>query len=156
MATTTIDIPTVLDLLPKFEWGTVVQALRLHPFRTSVRVPKSKVPHPLSRVGFRESIGDNVGQLKDFRLVQDDGSGLHVHDFGTHYEAHLDQVDPQVDLIAHAYYDAPPYFALGAGVFAGIIAYACGAKAEGIAAVSVGTFAVTNLLIAQRESAQVQ
>jgi len=71
------------------------------------------------------SVGLPEGQDSDYRLVLADGAGLHVKDFGTHYETHIDEVHPDVDIVEHLRRDAPGVFvasgaALGAVIGGGV------------------------------------
>ncbi|MDQ2646241.1 MAG: hypothetical protein M3020_20675 [Myxococcota bacterium] len=60
------------------------------------------------------------GQRADYRLVLRDGAGLHVKDFGEHYEAHIDEFHPDVNMAEHWRKDAPSVF-VAAGVALGAI-----------------------------------
>lgn len=65
------------------------------------------------------------GQDADYRLVLLGGAGFHVRDFTTHYDAHIDQVHPDVNPVEHLRRDAPRAFiasgvALGALVGRGV------------------------------------
>jgi len=64
------------------------------------------LPHP-QVVGMTLSIGLPEGQVADYRYAFSDGSGVHVKDFGGHYQVHLDEVHPGVDPIEHLRRDAP-------------------------------------------------
>ncbi len=101
-------------------WEDVLYALRGKPWRSAIRLRKGVLPHPLE-VGMTTSTGLPVGQNADYRFVLQDGAGLHVQDFGQHYEAHLDEAHPDVNLYDHFRKDAPTTFvasgaALGAAV----------------------------------------
>lgn len=101
-------------------WTDVATILADYPWRTRLRLEKGFLPHPLSS-GMSTSSGMPEGQVADYRYAFEDGSGLHVKDFEDHYEAHLDEVHPDVNLIEHLRQDAPSVFiggsaALGAAV----------------------------------------
>lgn len=91
-------------------WNDVYQHLRLLDWRTPYRVPKHSILHPSRVEGFVRSTGINKGQLEDWRLSLEGGAGLHVHVFDDRYEAHLDEVDPSVDLVEHLRQDAPEIY----------------------------------------------
>lgn len=93
-------------------WKGMVRVLRQYEARTTFRVGKGVLSHPLA-AGMRQSIGLPEGQNADYRLVLADGAGLHVKDFGTHYEAHIDEVHPAVDAVEHLRKDAPGVFVAG-------------------------------------------
>lgn len=94
-------------------WQDVVDLLGEHPWRTRVQVPKGHLPHPQA-AGMTPSSGLPEGQVADYRYLLDGGIGLHVKDFGTHYEAHLDEVHPDVDVVEHLRQDAPHVYVGGA------------------------------------------
>ena len=127
------------------KWWVVIARLRKMPPGKELRLSKAQFAHP-RQVGMRPSIGLPKGQGADYRLRLNDGSGLHVHDFGTHYRAHLDQVDPETSLIDHLRLDAPALFVLGAGWLGNRVARAGRSKANpwGVAFVS-GLIAISLL-----------
>lgn len=101
-------------------WANVVQTLEAHPPLTIMQVGKRGTPHPRTFL-MTPSIGLPVGQSADYRRVLPCGRGFHVRDFGTHYEAHIDEVHPAVDLLEHLRRDSPGTFvAGGAGVGAAL------------------------------------
>lgn len=100
-------------------WGSVIQLLAHHSPRTVCRVEKGALPHPLA-AGMKRSIGMPEGQAADYRLVLLGGAGFHVKDFTTHYEAHIDEVHPDVNAIEHLRRDAPGTF-IASGVALGAI-----------------------------------
>ena len=101
-------------------WATVVQVLEAHPPLSILQVSKHGTPHPRT-FQMSPSLGLPVGQTADYRRVLPCGRGFHVRDFGTHYEAHIDEVHPAVDLIEHLRRDSPGTFvAGGAGVGAAL------------------------------------
>ncbi len=106
-------------------WRRVLQQLETCPRGTFLRVPRSSVLHPLD-AGFQYSIGLPRGQSADFRLTLPDCRGLHVQDFGTHYEAHVDVVDPACDLGEHLFEDAPGALVASAAGLGGLAGLAVG------------------------------
>lgn len=105
-------------------WTGLVCVLRGYQPRTIFRCEKGVLPHPLA-AGMSRSVGLPEGQDSDYRLVLADGAGLHVKDFGTHYETHIDEVHPDVDIVEHLRRDAPGVFvasgaALGAVIGGGV------------------------------------
>lgn len=93
-------------------WSEVIDILTRHPWRTRVKLPKGLLPHPAA-AGMSSSVGIPEGQVADYRLVLPDGSGLHVKDFVEYYEAHLDEVHPDVNWVEHLRQDAPGSFVGG-------------------------------------------
>ena len=82
-----------------------------------MKIPKGRLPHP-QVFKMNPSIGLPQGQRSDFRRRIRGGAGFHVKDFGTHYEAHIDRVHPEVDVVEHLRRDAPGTF-VGGGVTLG-------------------------------------
>ena len=101
-------------------WNGVIRVLSRYEPRTILRVEKGVLGHPKT-AGMTTSIGLPEGQLADYRLVLSSGAGLHVKDFGSHYEAHIDEVHPDVDAMEHLRRDAPGvYIAGGAALGAAV------------------------------------
>jgi hypothetical protein len=69
-------------------WTDVAAALDAEPKGTRVRLARALVPHPLDG-GLVRALALPVGQRADFRL-RVGGRMLLVQDFGSHYEAFLD------------------------------------------------------------------
>jgi hypothetical protein len=85
------------------------------------------------------SVGLPEGQAADYRLVLADGAGLHVKDFGTHYEAHIDEVHPEVNAVEHLRRDAPGVFVVGgAALGAAIGAGAAKSKEAALVGAAIG------------------
>jgi hypothetical protein len=104
-------------------WEEVARSLGDEQPGTVLRVPKHLVEHPRAG-GLMPSTGLPLGQSADFRLRYQDCRGLHIRDFGTYYEAHLDQVHPDCGLVDHLRQDAPgTYVAVGTalGALAGLL-----------------------------------
>ncbi len=94
-------------------WAAVVEVLMRRPWRNPIRVAKSQLPHPRA-VGMKPSVGMPLGQVADYRYALESNAGLHVRDFGHYWEAHLDEVHPDVDPVEHVRRDAPVAFIAGA------------------------------------------
>lgn len=93
-------------------WGDVLHVLRDEPLGSVVRVRRGVLLHP-EAVGMKLSAGLPMGQRADYLFALGDGSGLHVREFVAHYEAHLDEVRPNVDLVAQVRRDAPGAYVAG-------------------------------------------
>jgi hypothetical protein len=80
-------------------WHEVAHVLAAQPPGSVLRVPKHQVEHP-SAAGLSTSIGLPLGQRADFRFQYSDSTGLHVRDFGPHYEGRLDRIHPNWEFLA--------------------------------------------------------
>lgn len=100
-------------------WRRIGLQLARHPPGTVWRIEKHLVPHPEDD-GLQPSIGLPIGQSADFRLRLPNCLGLHVHDFGRHYQAHVDRVHPDCGVVEHLRRDAPEAY-LTAGVALGAL-----------------------------------
>src|SRR4051812_36024576 len=87
-------------------WAQVALHLKSQPPRSLLRLEKYAVQHPRDG-GLHPSIGLPVGQQADYRLGYPNCGGLHVRDYGTHYVAHLDRVNPACDPVGHVFQDTP-------------------------------------------------
>lgn len=77
------------------------------------------VPRPENSGLFRRSIGEQKGQVADWRAsIPGSKRGVHVVEFEDHYSAHVDRYDPNKDPIRHLLMDSPKTIlsALVAGV----------------------------------------
>ncbi len=110
-------------------WNGVVRVLKQYSPRTVVEIPKGGLPHPRA-AGLSRSIGLPEGQSSDYRALLRGGAGLHVKDFGTHYEAHIDEVHPDVDAIEHLRVDAPGVFVAGGVALGAVVARSLGASRD--------------------------
>lgn len=110
-------------------WANVARELAAHPPGTILRVPKWRYPYPVD-AGAHVSIGLPLGQSADFRWRLAGCAGLHVRDYGAHYEAHIDQVDPGCDPIEHLRQDAPEVFLAGAGAIGALLGALLGRSSE--------------------------
>ncbi len=111
-------------------WRGVVRVLRQYAPRAVVRIEKGVLSHPRG-AGMSPSIGLPEGQVADFRLALANGGGLHVKDFGTHYEAHLDEVHPDIDLVEHLRRDAPGVLVASGVALGAVIGRSVGASKDG-------------------------
>ncbi|MGC9187626.1 MAG: hypothetical protein ACP5GN_08085, partial [Fervidicoccaceae archaeon] len=79
-----------------------------------VMIQKSMLPDP-EAVGFKKALGEPKGQRADYSYPLENGGRIHLLDYGDHYRAHRDNVDPDRDPIGHLIYDSPRIaLALGA------------------------------------------
>lgn len=101
-------------------WLDVAEYLSGQDPGTIFRVPVSGMEHPLDS-GMRRSAGLPLGQRSDFRFRLDECAGLHVRDFGTHYEAHIDKVDPSCDPVEHGLQDAPGATIIGTAALGALL-----------------------------------
>lgn len=106
-------------------WHDVVFTLLHQPAGSVVRLRKGLLPHP-GTDGMTLSMGLPQGQFADYRKILRDGSGFHVRDFGQHYEAHVDQVHPEVNIYEHMRRDAPKTFVAGGTALGAAIGGALG------------------------------
>ena len=95
------------------DWRRVLEALKAESPGTILRMPKNWLPHP-EDAGAKRAIGMPMGQRADFRWRLSDCSGFHIRDFGSFYEAHIDQIDPSCDPVEHLRQDAPGGYVAGA------------------------------------------
>jgi hypothetical protein len=88
-------------------WAEVHDELARRPPRTVLPLDRGALPDPRA-LGARESVGLPRGQGVDLRFPPDAACrGLHVQAFPDRWEAHLDQVHPECDLLSHLRRDAP-------------------------------------------------
>jgi hypothetical protein len=88
-------------------WASVYGHLLQQPSGAVFRVAKWALPDPRAH-GAVPSIGWPAGQSADLRFPPDAACrGLHVHEFVDRWEAHLDRVHPDCDLVEHLRRDAP-------------------------------------------------
>lgn len=110
-------------------WQNVADQLRRQPRGSVVRYRKSLMEHPLD-AGASWSIGMPQGQIADFRLRLPGCGGLHIRDFGSHYEAHIDTVDLSCNPIEHARRDAPEVYIAGAAALGALVALMLGGNRD--------------------------
>ena len=111
----------------------VLEALERFPAGTVLPVSKKCIEHPEDH-GAKRSVGLPLGQRNDFRWRLSDCRGLHVRDFGTHYEAHIDRVDPSCSLVEHLRRDAPNAYVLGACALGGLLGLLVGGGKDALVA----------------------
>lgn len=114
-------------------WQDVASILLREPVGTTLRFRKGLLVHP-TRAGMTASIGLPQGQIADFRGRLLEGRGLHVKDFDSHYEAHIDAVHPAVNPIEHLRQDAPAVFVGGGAALGAAIGAAVGKSGSSAAA----------------------
>jgi len=104
-------------LLSVDHWLDAVPMLRASGYGVE-RLFTGAMPDP-ARDGARKSVGLPVGQRADYRLLLPSGECLHVRDYGEHYGAHLDAVDPSVSVYGHLWNDAPQILVIGGALVLG-------------------------------------
>jgi hypothetical protein len=114
-------------------WLDVLHVLDRQPPGSILRIRKALLVHP-RRAGMKVSIGLPEGQRSDYRKVISQGRGLHVKEFHAHYEAHIDRVHPEVNVVEHLRRDAPGVY-VGGGVALGATLGAALGRSEESAAV---------------------
>lgn len=66
------------------------------------------VPRPEESGLFRRSVGEQKGQVADWRAsIPGSKRGVHVVEFVEHYSAHVDRYDPGKDPLRHLLMDSP-------------------------------------------------
>jgi len=122
-----------------FWWLQVFAQVEQHPPRTPVRIEKAGLPHPRD-AGARVSVGIPRGQIADFRFPPDHRCrGLHVQDFGDHWQVHVDEVHPACDVLDHLRVDAPGGWVSGGAVVGGIVGLLLGrSKGAMLAGAGIG------------------
>jgi hypothetical protein len=92
----------------RITWGDVYAWLYSVDRGSVFEVAKFRIPHPSFNGAYR-SIGLPKGQKADWRFPPDpSGRGLHVHDIGWAWAAHLDEVHPNASLLGHFLRDVLP------------------------------------------------
>ncbi len=119
----------------RFSWADVTNRLMSLKPKSRVRIDKSEIPPPKSVPRFRRSTGfHQKGTQTHWRATLPDGRCLHVLERRGDYEAHLDLVDPAVDLLGHLAQDAPAFFmisSLATGLLVGAgVTYVATGRAE--------------------------
>lgn len=112
-------------------WADVIMFLAKNPVGSVLRLPKGILPHPKT-FGMTTSVGLPEGQRADYRKQLARGAGFHVKDFGTHYEAHLDRVHPDVNLVEHLRVDAPGTFVAGGAALGALAGLALGGSKDDV------------------------
>ena len=62
-----------------YSWSDITARLRASASGTVIRIARHEIAHPLDS-GMRPAFGLPVGQRSDYRAVNADCTGLHVHD----------------------------------------------------------------------------
>jgi len=88
------------------EWNFVIEIVLSKPAHTDVLVSKSEVPHPLE-AGFIKHVGDDAGQIANYRLPLTDGRELHVKEYNEDYSTHWDHSSAIQNPLGHLLRDAP-------------------------------------------------
>ena len=102
-------------LRKKYTWEQVISAVLTLPKHTDIEVKFSEVPELPTEFKLRS--GDNDGQITDYGLALEDGTGIHIKVYEDYYKIHWDEKDPTEDPLGHLVYDAPhwiPIIAVGA------------------------------------------
>ena len=121
-------------------WSQILEELKREEHGCTMRLPAHTMEHPRD-AGMSLSVGLPMGQRNDYRLKLDDCSGLHVRDFRTHYEAHIDKVHPSCDPVEHALRDAPGATILGMTALGSLLGGLLGRTKESfLAGAVVGAF----------------
>lgn len=82
-------------------WADVYWRLTASAKGTEIEIPKDLIAHPMHN-GAYKSVGLPKGQAGDWRFPPDpEGRGLHVHDIGWGWRAHLDAVHPETSIVGH-------------------------------------------------------
>lgn len=111
-------------------WSSVRRQILAMPIGTVAQYAKAVAPHPRD-AGARLSLGWPAGQLADYRFdPEHDCSGMHVHEFATHWAVHIDRVHPSCSLIEHARQDKPESLYWGGAVLGGLVGAALGGKRD--------------------------
>lgn len=93
---------------PLSRWDAVIQVLTNYEPRQDFAVAKQGITHPEMIEESRESIGLDLTPDANYRLkLKNTQSGLHIKEYQNIYAVHLDEFDPQNNLIAHWVNDAP-------------------------------------------------
>ena len=83
-----------------------------------------EVPKPDESGLFHRSIGEQKGQIADYRRsLEHSESGVHIIEFSDHYSVHIDRYDPDRYPVKHLVHDSPRTLLqiLGAGLFGALI-----------------------------------
>lgn len=131
-------------------WVDAARVLASQQQGAVLRVRKGTLPHP-EVAGMRESIGLPEGQHADFRKLLRGGRGFHVKDFGRYYEAHVDEVHPDVSALEHLRQDAPDVYVSGSIALGAVVGTAIG-KTPRAALVGAAIGGLLALLATEREA----
>ncbi len=109
----------------RHRWTEIVGVLLREPPGTRLRVPRHLAEHPLDG-GLVPSSGRPVGQRADYRLALAAARSLHVRDYASFYDVHVDD-HPQ----PHAWRQlasAPGVLATGAALVGGVFGLLLGRR----------------------------
>ena len=98
----------------KYTWEQIISAVLTLPKHKDIVVKFSEVPELPPE--FKPRPGDNDGQITDYGLALEDGTGIHIKVYKDYYKIHWDEKDPIKDPFGHLAYDAPhwiPIIAVG-------------------------------------------
>lgn len=105
---------------------------------TEVTLARESMAHPRDAGAVRR-IGWPRGQVADWRFPPTPTCrGLHVHEFGDRWVAHLDRVHPDCDLLGHLQHDAPQVLVGGTLLAGGLLGVLVDRPGRGF---TVGTLA---------------
>jgi len=93
-------------------WEEVIEKVLTQPKHKDLLVKKSKLPDLPPEFQFR--YGDGDGQIANYGLALEDGTGIHVKEYDDFYKIHWDQKDPNVDPLGHLIHDSPQWIVIGA------------------------------------------
>ncbi len=132
-------------------WNAIRDELRLGEKGQVLHVPIDRVEHPLD-VGMETAIGLWKGQRADYRWSQDNCTCLHVHDFGNHYEVHLDEVDPDCHPVLHLLRDAPVASIAGGTALGALVGGLLGRSKGGVLAGAAVGALVSSIFVGLSDS----
>jgi len=99
-------------LIRKKTWDAVILEVLNLQKHEDLKISKSKLPDlPLE---FHTRLADEDGQIADYGLALEDGTGIHVKEYDDYYKIHWDQKDPNIDPLGHLIYDSPGWIVAGA------------------------------------------
>lgn len=112
-----ICIASDIDLLrnpfrKKYSWEQIISEVLTLPKHKDLKVNFSDVQELPPE--FAERPSDNDGQIADYGIALEDGTGIHVKKYDEHYKIHWDESDPIKDPLGHLLYDAPQWIVIGA------------------------------------------
>ena len=92
-------------------WDAIIRSAKRRPPHEDVRVEHFEVGGIPD--DFYERPADYDGQDADYGFPLDDGTGVHVKEYGDHYMVHWDRRDPRADPLGHLYKDSPKWLVFG-------------------------------------------
>jgi len=103
-----------------YSWRDAVRNVLNLPKHKDLKVMKWFLTHPV-KAGFKEAIGEPLGQKTDYRLTLPDGRSIHVREYDYYYLMHWDERDPTVDPVGHLVKDAPHWLVILGLIVLGIL-----------------------------------